>query len=158
MDQNLFEPFISSTKKVIEEVCGISMRVGVQKNEVSEFVSFGVASIITFGGEIKGRFIIDIEKNFACKLVGNMLGESITAEDENLLPGIQEINNIIAGDANTFINDTFNMELRLAPPMVFMGEDFWITSFEIYGREVMFESEHGLLRVNISLSGGEEGE
>lgn len=158
MDEKLINPFVNSTKNVVKDMTGIEViKTGEPMPESGDIVSYGVASIITFAGTIKGRLIIDIPTDLAIKMVGNMMGENFNnPKDKFFLSVISEMNNIIAGDANTLLNNTYSLGLRLAPPIVFTGNNMRIATSKIKSVTVICETNFAPFKINIAFQGGLE--
>lgn len=150
----LFKHFIASMKKIIDEMTGIQMGVENILETQDEITTPGVVSIVSFSGNFKGRLLLSIEKELMLKIVENILGEKVDSIfHENVFYTIQEINNTIAGDANTAINNEFKSSLRLSPPMSFVGEELTISGHQLKGKEIVFRSEYGRIRAMIGFEG-----
>ena len=158
MDIRLVEPFINSTESIIKQMTGINiLAVEEPLFEEHNLSALGITSIINFGGIIKGRFVIDINSELAVKMTSNILMEDISSiKDRNCLAAISEMSNIIAGDANTFINNKYNLSLRLTPPISFIGEQLTISTSKIDSFTVIFKTELGVFKINIAFQGGME--
>jgi chemotaxis protein CheX len=91
-------------------------------------------------------------------MIENMIGEKVTNIKKHLfLSGISEMNNIIAGDANTFLNNSYSLGLRLAPPVVFTGKNVVVaTSQFIESSFIECNTNFGELKLSISFQGGLE--
>jgi len=155
MKKELIIPFIKSTQTIFIQMTDIKInkiQEPVIKTETIE--SYGVTSVITFAGKIKGRFIIDIEPSLAMKMISNLLGEEVTTiKDRMCLAAISEMNNIIAGDANTTLNNTFKLGLRLAPPIVFTGKNMAISASDLESQSFLCETDFGKFKINIAFEG-----
>lgn len=156
MDRRLIQPFIESTKTILHEMTGIKIiEVGEPKLDYGAMRSYGVSSAITFSGKIKGRFVIDMPPEVAKVILGNMMGEeTMTIRDRLSLSGISEMNNIIAGDANTSLNNSYGLGLRLAPPIVFTGTNVMVASSNIECMSVDCITDVGQLKLNVAFQGG----
>lgn len=156
MDTKLITPFVESAKAIINDMTGIAItNVGDFISAQSDFSSLGVASVITFSGKIKGRFILDLSPALALTMANRMTGESNTSiKDKLFLAGISEMNNIIAGDANTYLNNIYGLSLRLAPPIVFSGKNMMIAASKLESVSVDCGTSFGELKLNIAFQGG----
>ena len=156
MDSRLIQPFIESTKTILFEMTGIEITsVGDPIVDSSAMRSNGVSSAITFSGKLKGRFVIDMPPEMAKVVVGNMMGEPVdNVRDRLFLSGISEMNNIIAGDANTTLNNAYSLSLRLAPPIVFTGTNVMVASSNIECVTIECVTAVGHLKLNVAFQGG----
>ena len=73
-------------------------------------------------GKIKGNLTISFEKEAALKIINNMVGESHTEIDGQVLDAIGELTNIIYGCAKTVLNE-FGYAFQMAIPIVIEGYD-----------------------------------
>lgn len=73
-------------------------------------------------GNIKGNLTISFEKEAALKIINNMIGESHTEIDGQVLDAIGELTNIIYGCAKTVLNE-FGYAFQMAIPIVIEGYD-----------------------------------
>ena len=160
MDQRLIKPYLESARRIIYEMTGIKISiVGGVKADADEFGSYGIASVLTFAGKIKGRLVIDISPELAKQMYFNMMEEKQdNIKDRMLLATISEMNNTIAGDANTKLNNEYNLSLRLAPPIVFSGQKILVATAKIKSVIVECKTEYGNLRLNLAFVGGIDNE
>lgn len=156
MDNRLIEPYVNSSKNMLQDMTGISItKIGEPISDNGEFESYGVSSAISFSGRIKGRFVIDLSPELAKAIVSNMTGETMeNLKDLLFLAGISELNNTIAGDANTYLNNTYALSLRLAPPIVYSGSNIIVASSNIETVSVLCDTEYGGMKLNIAFQGG----
>lgn len=156
MNIKLYEPFGSSTKDIIKEMSGIDI-VGMDslEEEGDEIASLGVSSIITFAGAKKGRLLIDLEPDLALYMTAMVMGGAYeNVKDQMVLSLVSEVNNIIAGNAITEINNSYSMDIRLAPPVVFAGEEVVISIPRLRSLTSWGDTDHGRFRINIAWEGG----
>lgn len=158
MDLKLVEPFVKSAQDVIKQMTDIDIEIsGEPYNYEGDLNSYGVSSIINFSGKIKGRFVLDIDPVLAFKIAENLIGEYCdNAKDRMFLAAISEINNIIAGDANTSINNELLLSLRLAPPIVFSGNNVVISTIKMDSMVIDCKTSYGNMKLNVGFQGGVE--
>lgn len=156
MDVRLVEPFINSTAQIIKDMTGIEVTEdGDQHPEKSDLILYGVASVITFVGKIKGRFTIDFEPGLAKVIIEYLMDEEKPNIQDRLMLGcISEINNIIAGDANTLLNNRYGLGLRLAPPIVFSGKNIVLAASKLESVTASFKTAYGSFKLNVAFEGG----
>jgi chemotaxis protein CheX len=158
MDDRLINPYLISIREIIHQMAGITIEAtGDEVPENEEITAYkGVTSIITFAGRIKGRLLLSLEASLAITIAGNTTGEEAESiRDMTVLTTISELNNIVAGDANTHLNNKFKLGLRLAPPVVLATSKETIISLpKITSRTVEYLTDQGKLKVNIAFEGG----
>lgn len=156
MDMKLYEPFGISTKDIIKEMSNVAIKgMDSMAEEPGEISSMGISSIITFAGEKKGRLLIDMEPSLALYMANTILGGQYNdIKDQMVLSVVSEINNIVSGNAITFLNNSYSMNLRLAPPVVFAGQDVIITIPKVRSLTAWGNTDHGEIRINIAWEGG----
>lgn len=156
MDDKIYTLFCNSTKKIIKEMSGVEIRgMDSLNEEKSEINSLGISSIVTFAGGGKGRMLIDMEPSLAFFMANTILQEEyFDTKDSMLLSLVSEINNIISGDAITELNNNNNLDLRLAPPIVFSGQDVLVSIPKLLSKTSFGETDYGKIRINIAWEGG----
>lgn len=153
--EQLVLPFAKSVQDIIHQMAGIEVTLdGAFYDEKEELVSLGVSSVISFAGKIRGRLVLDLESALALAFAGEIIGRKFTSEREIMvLMSVSELNNIVAGDANTYLNNQYKLGLRLAPPFVFVGKDAIIQTPLIHSFSINCKTQYGKLKVNIGFEG-----
>lgn len=148
----LTAPFLSSIKNIIYQMSNVSVSYdGEFYGENDDIVSYGVSSIISFSGLFIGRLLIDMEPGLALTIAQNINGNSFTSvKDDMVLATISELNNIIAGDGITQLNNSMNLKLRLAPPIVFAGNNPVICIPKISSQSINCTTQYGKIKFNIA--------
>ncbi|MFZ5985948.1 MAG: chemotaxis protein CheX [Bacillota bacterium] len=156
MDTRLYSPFINSIKDVFKQMTGIEVYLDKDfYTENDDLVSLGVTSIISFSGKIKGRLLLDMEKSLALEVAKNITGTDFdNVKEYMVLASVQELNNIISGDAITKLNNEFGVSLRLAPPIVFAGKDAVVSVPKVEPVSMDCGTSYGKLKVNIAFEEG----
>jgi CheY-like chemotaxis protein/CheY-specific phosphatase CheX len=146
--------FIESMKKIFKEMSGIDVvadsNIYEEDNE-EDIESLGVSSIISYNGRLQGRFLIDMQPKLAINVTKNITNcDYESAKDDMVLATIAELNNVIAGDVITYLNDESNLELKLAPPIVFTGKRTIISIPKTRAASIKCLTKFGKLNVNIA--------
>jgi chemotaxis protein CheX len=106
VDVNLINPFIAATVNAMEMM---AMAKPVRKKvyvKTDNILIGDISGIMGLSGEVSGSIIISFGQGSACKLVGNMLGTTYNDINDDVKDGIQEIVNLVAGQAKTMLSDT----------------------------------------------------
>ena len=148
----LYEPFISSVKKIFKDMANMDVVFkGAFGSESDEIASYGVTSVITYTGKIKGSFLINLEPGLALAVAQNVNGIYYdSVKDSMVLATISEMNNIIAGNAISTLNNMYSLGLWLAPPYVFTGRDAIICIPKIPSASIDCQTIYGKLKVNVA--------
>lgn len=157
MNDNITDTFSKHLIDIILDMAGILLkREGETYKDNEEISSFGVSSVVAYIGDIKGRVLIDMEGELAVEIAKRIMREEYRSPKENMvLSAISELNNIIAGNGVTELNDKLNLKLRLAPPIVFTGRDVTIAVPKLSSHSIMYNTEFGKIRLNVAFEGGE---
>ena len=158
MEYRIDQVFFESTRSILKEMAGISLeRQDQEAEDIKEITSLGVTSIIAFAGKKKGRLVIDMEKELALTIGKNLMMEEYESErDPMVLAAVSELNNTIAGDANTKLNNEHNWSLRLAPPVVMAGKDAIISIPKLPSVTIRGNTSYGSIQMNVAFEGGIE--
>lgn len=158
MDKRLEEPYFSSAKKTIKRIAGIDVEECEDKDlENGEIISYGVGSIINFTGKIKGRFMIDLEADLAFEIASHILGKPCNnLKDRAFINAVSELNNIIATDANDYINSKYSLGLRLATPVAYTGKSIILLTPKVFFSTLLCNTPYGKIKLNIGFQGGLE--
>jgi chemotaxis protein CheX len=148
----MFVPFSNSVKKIVYQMSEVSVNYeGSFYGENDDIVSYGVSSLISFSGLLKGRLLIDMEPGLALTIAQKINGTSFTSvKDDMVLASISELNNIIAGDGITELNNSMKLKLRLAPPIVFAGNSPIICIPKISSQSLNCTTQYGKLKINVA--------
>ncbi|ODM27194.1 hypothetical protein A7W90_13780 [Clostridium sp. Bc-iso-3] len=149
----LYIPFIESIKNIFRKNADIEICTeGTFYTQNEDIKSLGVASIINFFGKMKGRFLIDMEKDLALALAKNMIGTDFDPENENMvLESVKKLNRIIADNAIEELNNLYSAEIKAALPIVLEGKDALITVPKVEPISMDYITACGRLKINIAI-------
>ncbi|HHU63032.1 MAG TPA: hypothetical protein GXZ32_02300 [Clostridiales bacterium] len=156
MEEKLHRTFVDSVVSILKKTAGLTVdKIGAPKEAGGQQTSQGIASVVSFSGnKIKGRCIIDMEQEVALDVVENIMGTRYdNLKELMVLYTISELNNIIAGDSITKLNNEFGTGLRLAPPVVFTGRKVVMYSSQVKEATVDIDTPKGSLRLIIAWEG-----
>ncbi len=156
MNPTLANPFLESTKNMIEQMASVQLEpTGGFQEQKEDISSYGMTALITFAGALKGRLLLDFEPSLAKEIVEKVMGESYESmKDPTFMGMIGELSNIIGGDALTNLNNQQPLHLRLASPAVFFGKDMIISIPKIQSSTINCTSSHGNMRINVAFEKG----
>jgi chemotaxis protein CheX len=156
MDTNQFEIFNTNVVKVFAEFLELKVnKEGDLTEEKEDLVSLGISSIISFTGKANGRVMLDVEPQLALLLANHLTGENFTnVKDPLVLASVSELNNMITGNSVVDLNNSYDLDLWLAPPIVMAGTNMIIALPKLKSYSYGFDSGKGKVRYNIAFKGG----
>ena len=123
IDVNLINPFISATTNALEMMAMCKPERKKVYLKTDNVLVGDISGIMGLSGEVSGSIIVSFVKEAACKVVGNMLGIAPPTElNEEVRDGIQEIVNLIAGQAKTMLADT-DYHFQVSIPTCIIGSN-----------------------------------
>lgn len=152
MDPRLYSPFLDSAKNILKQMANIEIKErGNFYCEEDDVKSLGVSCIVSFSGKINGRLLLDLKPSLAVQVAKNLTGiDYPSPKDFMVLASISELNNTIAGDGITVLNNQHSLSLRLAPPIVFTGTDSLICTPKFPQVSLDFTTDFGDMKLNIA--------
>lgn len=88
------------------------------------FQSVGTATYIGISGDLEGRVIYEMNRITAVNLASEMNDEDIPGLNELVRSTIQELGNIISGNATTKLRNVANKKtISITPPSMIVGSD-----------------------------------
>ncbi len=152
---DIYSPFLNSAKAILKKMAKIEVSTdGIFHPEDKEIESKGISSVVTYNGRLKGRMLLDMSQDTALNLVKSITGKTFQdAKEFIVLAAICELNNTIAGDGITYLNDQYSLSLRLVPPYVFVGKNALICLDKIPSKAVICSTIYGEIRIIVAFEG-----
>lgn len=149
MQAKYINPFIKATVALFEDFVGVPVtpekpHVRSDPSDLEE-----VSGIIGLAGETVGAVVLSFSRESAIKMVSAMEKRPYQALTNDVIDGVGELVNIIAGNAKKDLTE-FRIEISL--PGIVTGNNYqihWPENIPVIA--VPFESEHGRFSVNVSL-------
>jgi chemotaxis protein CheX len=116
-------PFIEATIHTFQTLCNVAAtRQNVFiKGDGEE--TYGISGIIGLGGEASGAVVLNFPVQVAIKMVSKIAGEEQTGITANVVDGVGEMLNIIAGDAkNRLMQKGYKFDIGL--PKIVTGRSY----------------------------------
>ncbi|MBF0197426.1 MAG: chemotaxis protein CheX [Planctomycetes bacterium] len=120
VDVNLINPFIAATTNALEMMAMVKPERKKVYLKTDNVLIGDISGIMGLSGDVSGSIILSFEAKTACKIVGNMLGASYDTIDDDVKDGIQEIVNLVAGQAKTMLADT-EYHFQISIPTCIIG-------------------------------------
>ncbi len=115
------KPFIEGTVEVFESLLKIRLTENAVEIKEAGEGTFDLSAVIGLTGAATGSFVLSAPREAARNIVTRMLGESQPVSDQDLVDGIGELVNIIAGRACRKLGERGIEGLNLSLPTVIMG-------------------------------------
>ncbi|HOM02653.1 MAG TPA: chemotaxis protein CheX [Acetivibrio sp.] len=149
----LYVPFTESVKNFFRKNADIEICTeGSFYTQNEDIKSLGVASIINFFGNVRGRFLIDMEKDLAFAVAKNMNEGDFNPENKNMaLESVETLSKIIANNAIEELNSLYSAEIKAAPPIVLEGKDALITVPKVEPVSMDCTTSFGRFKINIAI-------
>jgi chemotaxis protein CheX len=144
-------PFVEATYNILKEVLGTEVIRGTLYLKSATVAIQGVAALVGLAGDVEGRVIFDMTKATALAVAGAMNGgEKFTVLDEMAKATIQELANMITGQAVTKLHD-LGFKFDLTPPALFTGDNMEVSNnLKVEALIVPMElGPHGKIEVNV---------
>jgi chemotaxis protein CheX len=123
---NYINPFIEAAQNAFKSMVN---EVAVRKSlslKGDENKSSGVSGIIGLAGETMGSVVLSLNEETAMKVISKIMGTVYTDITADVIDGVGELTNIIAGDAkNRLIQKGYKFDISI--PRVVSGRQFLTT-------------------------------
>lgn len=120
MNVTYVNPFIRSTLDTFATMVGVKAVPGKPGVKTVPYPTYDISGIIGLSGDAQGSIAISFPKVMALRVVSKLLGVSIKIIGPEVVDGIGELANIVAGNAK---KDLAGMDLSISLPNVVIGKD-----------------------------------
>lgn len=127
IDQTLINVLAKSTKDGLAMAGVTPTPVGISKYITT---TREVSAIVGLVGSTTGAIMVNASTATTCHLAGKMLGEGFEKLCPQVLDGISEIANIIAGQSKAFLSTTEWKAERISCPSVVVGSSYFISHYK----------------------------
>lgn len=151
--EKYFEHFTDCLKEVLWDMAQIECLKSTVSTQGSRFSSQGLAVIIGITGLRQGRLILDFSWSTALVFAQKVYGKA-DLSDEEVLNSVAEFANIVCGHGVSKLNNSFKMELRVAPPSILFGDTLNIVNPKLKASLASIETTIGQLNLSVGFLGG----
>ncbi len=154
MKAEYINPFVTSAISTLEQfIPGIEIDRGELDISDSPSQSLGTATYIGISGDIEGRVIYDMNRITAVKVASKMNGEDIPGLNDMVRSTIQELGNIITGNASSKLHKQLDgKHIDITPPSLIVGEDMEISdSVSSKYLQVPLNTNLGTVLINVNI-------
>lgn len=154
MKAEYINPFITSLTEVLEQyVPDIEIERGELDVLDQPTETLGTMTLVGLSGDLEGRVLYIMNRPVAVAIAEFMNGEDFPGLNEMVRSTIQELCNIVSGNAATKLRETVDDKtVDLTPPSMVIGADTEISD-SINGKllEVPLETNYGDILVNLAV-------
>jgi chemotaxis protein CheX len=148
-------PFVEAAFSVLKEVLQVDVKRGDLYLKSTSMSIAGVAALVGLAGDVEGRVLFDMSKETGMAVASAMYagidGRKFTTLDEEAKAAIQELANMITGQAVSKLHD-LGFKFDLTPPALFSGENMEISNREVEALIVPMElGVHGKIEINVAV-------
>lgn len=149
MKAKYINPFLDASTYLFRDYLGLNAHAGRPFLRKDPQNLEEVSAIIGLAGETTGAVVLSFERETALKVVSAFAGKSYHAISSEVLDGVGELVNIIAGNAKKGLLD---FRLSISLPGVITGNSYrihWPEGVPVIA--IPFASDIGEFTVNVSL-------
>lgn len=152
MKAKFINPFINASLNLFREYMKLEVSPGKPFLLADPKNLKGVSAIIGLAGETTGAVVLTFSRETAIEMVSRLEGKKYVALGAEILDGVGEMINIIAGNAKKELAD-FRIVISL--PGIITGNDYkinWPQGIPVIS--IPYESELGPFAINVSIKEG----
>ena len=154
LNVDYINPFIEATVNTFKTMCSLDVvREKIfLKGDGAEI--YGVTGIIGLGGEASGSVVLNFPAEVAIAAVGSFVGEVYDDISSDVVDGVGELTNIIAGDSKNRLGQKgYSFDIGL--PKIVVGRNYVTAqSKSVPCIVLMFNSGIGKFSIEVSLKKG----
>ena len=149
MKAKYINPFLNAAVNLFQVHLGISAKnlapyINSKPNNLNE-----ISAIIGLAGETKGAVVLSFTRETALKIVSRFSGQKYSAITQDVIDGVGELTNILAGNAK---KDLMDFKIVISLPGIVTSTNGYINWPKgILVITIPFESEFGNFSVIVSL-------
>jgi len=149
MRAQYINPFLKASMNLFKEYLGLKVTSGKPHLLDDPQNLEEVSGIIGLAGETKGAVVLSFSRETAIRMVSRLEGKEYTVLGNEVLDGVGELINIIAGNAK---QDLLEFRIDISLPGVITGSSYkirWPDGIPVV--RIPFTTELGKFSVNVSL-------
>ncbi|MBN1409885.1 MAG: chemotaxis protein CheX [Spirochaetales bacterium] len=149
MKAKYINPFLSASINLFKEYLGVELTASDPYLNINPQRLLEVSAIIGLAGETVGAVVLSFSRETAVKVVSSFAGKTYQALSKEVIDGVGELVNILAGNAKKDLED---YRLLISLPGVITGNYYkinWPQNVPVI--TIPFTSSFGDITVNVSL-------
>lgn len=147
-------PFITATTEVLKQfISGIEIERGELTLVEEPTETLGVMTYIGISGDLKGRVIYNMNRKTTINIAEEMNGEDFPGMNDMVRSTIQELCNIISGNATTELRQAADgKKIDITPPSLVIGSDTEVSDpLQSKLIEVPLNTNYGVVEINLAV-------
>lgn len=147
--------FVQAAERVLSEVIGETPTKGTPVFQTSAAVTLQEVNItVGITGDVQGQVNFGMSTTTALGVASLMMMEPVELLDEMSVSALQELANMISGNARFYLND-LGLKSDITPPSMLMGKDITATWHKIRAMSVPLTLAAGVMTVTVGIRQGE---
>ncbi len=149
MKAKYVNPFITAAMNLFHDYLGLNVTSGKPYILQDPSSLNEVSGIIGLAGETAGAVVLSFTRETAIKIISKLAGRTYQALSRDVIDGVGELINIIAGNAK---KDLLDFRIVISLPGVIAGADYeihWPEQIPVIS--IPFSSDLGDFSLNVSL-------
>lgn len=152
MDVRYINPFIGSVEQVFGTLLGAWVRRGAVSLQRGTVGDDQLTAIIGLSGAVRGVVTAVLPAATAMAIVSAMLGETYTEVSADVVDGVAELANLVAGGAKSQLVESDAAPIQLGLPSVVTGSRFAVLyPPDAAWLEIAFDSQLGAFCLRVTL-------
>jgi chemotaxis protein CheX len=120
VDVSYINPFIIATDNCFTKMMNLTINAQQPLIKKYPYPEYDISGVIGLSGEAQGSISLSFSKATATRFVKTMLGNIESINEDDLIDGVGEIVNIIAGNAKAYLT---KFSLSISLPNVIIGNN-----------------------------------
>ncbi len=150
MRMELIQPFINAADAVLAETLNCATQIGDVTMEEEAYRRKGIAAVVSIHGDIEGRVIFDLDPETAVNVASALAGAPVTESAAVVRETIQELANLVIGNAVTSLNDQ-GFRFKICPPEILSGDAGEKNTEDTEALVMNFNTPSGSVYMNIAM-------
>lgn len=147
--------FVSAAERVMQEVIGEAPSKGSPSFQSGAAITLQEVNVnVGITGDVQGQVNFGMTQATALGIASAMMMETVAVLDEMSISALQELANMISGNARFFLND-LGLRTDITPPTMLMGRDITATWHKIRAMSVPLTLSAGVMTVTVGIRQGE---
>ncbi len=151
MKAEYINAFIKASTEILSQAANLTFTTGTPYLKSSPFSTDNLVILVGIVGEIRGQAVITMKVDMAKHVASSMMmGMPVEEIDDMAKSALQELSNMIMGNAATLIYNAGTV-IDITPPTLMIGEKIEITSDGTQTIGVPLINDSGEITIDVSI-------
>lgn len=153
-DKDLSQEFVREAVEIFRRMLGVQLTESPPERGDHLAADFEVSAIVSITGPCPGRVVLGFPEEAACGIVSRMSGQLHREVDAEVMDGVEELANIIAGNGCRHLEEQGYRQVATTVPHIMIGQRRRAGRHEDGPGSLTrwFESELGFVRLEVELN------